>query len=114
MVEVVLASSDPTLTSQSMQVLQRLGFAELATMTPARALARGSSRGVAVVRQVSSDQDLVVCPGLPTWICDLRVRRSPVDSLDEFLAGSIEDPKPAGSGLIVGVRPDGEVEFYRR
>ena len=121
-IEVVLASSDPTLTSQSMQVLQRLGFAELATMTPARALALGIEyrRGVAVVRQVSSDPDDLssLARAFPPGSVIYEFDGLRVNSLDEFLARIDRGPRSQQDrGLIVGVRPDGEVvEFplYRR
>ena len=118
-IEVVLASSDPTLTSPSMQALQRYGFAELATMTPARAKELGVPyrRGVVVVQLAASNlTDLAKAFPPGSVIYEYGGRR--VNSLDEFLARIDRGPRSQQDrGLIVGVRPDGEVvEFplYRR
>ncbi len=121
---VVLASSDPTLTSPSMQALQRWGFAELATMTPTRAEELGVAyrRGVVVVRLAASNlTDLAKAFPPGSVIYEYGGRR--VNSLDEFLArldrgnGSFQGGQRDEQGVIVGIRPDGEVvefQLFRR
>ena len=120
-VGVVLASSDPLLTSVSMQQLQRLGFAKLATMTPDRARELGVDyrRGVVVVelaRQGATEFAKAFPPG--TVIYEFSGRR--VNSLDEFLARMDRQPRRRqndDSGVVAGVRPDGKtvkLPLYRQ
>ena len=123
-IDVVLASSDPTLTSPSMQALQRWGFAELATMTPVRAEELGVTyrRGVVVVRLAASElTDLAKAFPPGSVIYEYSGRR--VNSLDEFLArldrgtGGSQGGQRDEQGMIVGIRPDGEVvefQLFRR
>ncbi|MCP4836264.1 MAG: PDZ domain-containing protein [Phycisphaera sp.] len=121
-IDVVLASSDPALTSWSMRLLQRLGFAELGTMTVARAEALGIEfrRGV-VVLQLADANLSPLAEAFPPGSVIYELGGRQVNSLDEFLARLDRGPGSAtgrndGRWTIVGVRPDGqtvEFPFYR-